>query len=153
MANSFPPEQLYQDLVALHGHRCPMSTLGLRLGYALIQPDMGSSVTYRYHSEDCAAEGIRLALKELQPSASFEIVHNRRHLLSAHRADETISALVINRETMAIAWNYRKFREENPEAGDEHNLWLLRETILESTLAKLKSMESAKLFDEAVLEI
>ena len=130
-----------------------MSTLGLRLAYAIINDGITpSTILYRYHSDDCAADGIRLGLKQLDPNAQFEVVKERKHQLIQICNDETSCELTISKAAMDIAWKYRSFCERTTEDKKGQPFWQAREALLETTLARLKSTDSLILFSQSYSE-
>ena len=75
------PPDIFQRIYARHGHRCPMSTLGGRMGLAAMTtlgPQPVESLEARYAHDTCAVDGIDVItsysihytkLYELQPVA------------------------------------------------------------------------------------
>lgn len=55
--------ELFLRIRARHGHYCPMSTLGGRLGVAALQVlgEEAGKLTARYHIDTCAVDGIAVA--------------------------------------------------------------------------------------------
>ena len=53
---------MYVALAERHGHYCPMSTLGLRLGWAAFKRLKGELQGATYLAKTCARDGISLAL-------------------------------------------------------------------------------------------
>lgn len=54
----------WEALLLLHGHRCPMSILGARLGLAAVEALGGRTdrrFSARYFHETCAVDGVQLA--------------------------------------------------------------------------------------------
>lgn len=72
-----PAAQLFVDLAARHGHYCPMSTLGLRLGWAALRRLKSELQGATYFAQTCARDGIRLALNV----DSLQVEGEGRHLL------------------------------------------------------------------------
>ncbi len=60
--SDLPAAQLFVDLAARHGHYCPMSTLGLRMGWAARRKLKSELRGATYFAQTCARDGIRLAL-------------------------------------------------------------------------------------------
>jgi len=74
---------LFQQIRVRHGHYCPMSTLGGRLGLAALEALDGSCGTYeaRYRIDTCAADGIALATGCLPEEGRLSVRNEGRHCL------------------------------------------------------------------------
>jgi len=72
-----PPHQLFVELAERHGHYCPMSTLGLRVGWAALRRLRGEIQSATYYEKTCARDGIRLALN----LESLDVEAQDKHLL------------------------------------------------------------------------
>jgi formylmethanofuran dehydrogenase subunit E len=75
--SDLPAPQLFVDLAARHGHFCPMSTLGLRMGWAARLRLTGDLLIATYFAPTCARDGIRLALN----CETLQFEEQGRHLL------------------------------------------------------------------------
>ncbi len=80
-----PSEPGFYDLLTrLHGHRCPMSILGARLGAAAVEalaPAPGVRLQARYHCQTCALDGIQLATGCTAGNGGLRLEPGGRHLL------------------------------------------------------------------------
>lgn len=75
---NYPPQELFVEIRRRHGHYCPMSTLGGRLGYAARQAlSPGTVLRGCYYTATCAADGIAVALG----GAELEVRDYGRHAL------------------------------------------------------------------------
>lgn len=72
-----PAPHLFAELAAKHGHYCPMSTLGLRIGWAAQRKFKGELQGATYLTQTCAVDGIRLAFD----SGTLQVEEGGRHLL------------------------------------------------------------------------
>ncbi len=81
---------LFALLARLHGHRCPMSILGARLGSAARERLDGSAGRLRalYHHQTCALDGIQVATGCTPGNSNLEVRAEGAHVLNL-RAEET----------------------------------------------------------------
>jgi len=94
---------LFQRIRARHGHYCPMSTLGGRLGEAALQALGGTSTELSacYHMDTCAVDGIAVATGCLPENGRLIVRESGQHCLDLYeaasgngvRAELTASAL------------------------------------------------------------
>lgn len=79
---------LFLRIHARHGHYCPMSTLGARLGLAALQALGGNARDLQacYQIETCAVDGIALTTGCLPEEGSLRVVPAGRHRLQLRDA-------------------------------------------------------------------
>ncbi len=111
-------EDIYQQLAARHGHYCPMSTLGVRLGEALVQQLAAAnnhvqSVTY--HAQTCAVDGLSLVLERQFPELSLTVQAKRQHSLHCQLEDGGELSLSLSERAMQLAAQYRHLQETEQE--------------------------------------
>lgn len=77
------PADLFLRIRARHGHYCPMSTLGGRLGQAALEALGGAAggLTAVYRIDTCAADGIALATGCLPEEGRLTVRKDGRHCL------------------------------------------------------------------------
>lgn len=128
---AIPHKQFYADLADRHGHYCPMSTLGLRIGWAARRRLQGSAHQAIYLARTCAVDGIRLALKD----SELQVEERGNHQLRV--ADREARWLIgLRPETLQRAASYRNLEnaaaqlrllEELRDAAEEDLLLIERE--------------------------
>jgi formylmethanofuran dehydrogenase subunit E len=83
------PDDLFLRIRARHGHYCPMSTLGGRLGLAALAA-LGEGVdglTAIYCIETCAADGIAVVTGCLPEAGRLTVANDGRHRLELRCGD------------------------------------------------------------------
>lgn len=75
--------ELFLRIHDRHGHYCPMSTLGARLGLAAMQAlgERAAELRAWYHIETCAIDGIALATGCLPEEGRLTVLAEGRHRL------------------------------------------------------------------------
>ncbi len=97
-----PAPQLFAELATRHGHYCPMSTLGLRVGWAARRKLEGELQEMTYLTETCAVDGIRLALGD----ELLQVKEQGRHIL--YFADsKNCWQIELQPKTLRLAASYR----------------------------------------------
>ena len=81
-----PDRALFAALERLHGHRCPMSILGARMGWAAraalgVDADAWKRLRGRYHHRTCAVDGIQLATQCTAGNGNLEVLAEGDHRL------------------------------------------------------------------------
>lgn len=75
----------WEALLRLHGHRCPMSILGARLGLAALEQlggdRRGGRLSARYLHRTCALDGIQLATSCTLGNGNLEVEAQGEHRL------------------------------------------------------------------------
>lgn len=105
---SLPPLSLFDEIRRIHGHFCPMSTLGGRLGYAAkARLNSGAPVQAEYFIATCAADGIRVATGCEPANGSFQVSDRDRHALWLTDAAGNGVLAELRDETLTLAGGYR----------------------------------------------
>jgi len=124
---------LYLQLAERHGHYCPMSTLGLRLGLeALRRLADSKSVDWQfcYQVKTCAADGITLALENSSFFTELLVDQQGQHSLLCESVDGKELSLSLSTEAMRLAAQYR---ELNDDEKNQH-LDMLRSVVVEQII-------------------
>lgn len=151
-----PAPQVFTEIYRRHGHRCPMSTLGGRLGYAarreLASGSAGAPLLARYHVATCALDGIRHTTGCHEGNGSLLVVEEGRHALALVRRDDGCGVEVeIRPETLALAGEFRAFDEALDRDRAELSPVGLRERLderdrlLDELLERLRTVPDAEL--------
>lgn len=101
---------LYSQLAERHGHYCPMSTLGLRLGLEAVRHLQGrwaEDWQFCYQSRTCAVDGIILAFESRCLAIDLQIAQHGQHLLHCRSAGGRELSLCLSQEAMQLANQYR----------------------------------------------
>lgn len=105
---------IYGQLAARHGHYCPMSTLGLRIGLEVVRrlSDAESAGwQFCYQSRTCAVDGIGLALKNNSLAGALQVEQQGQHLLHCKSAHGRELSLCLSAEALQLAAQYRELDE------------------------------------------
>ena len=111
--------ELYQQLAERHGHYCPMSTLGVRLGEEALRhltrlPQ--SDLDLCYLARTCAADGIRMVFESAGYDKDFTIEPLGQHRLRCLLAGGKELSLQLSAEAMQLAAGYRDLdKDEQPK--------------------------------------
>jgi len=82
MSKPSPPPELFEEIRRRHGHYCPMSTLGGRLGFAARQRlAPAGELTAVYFSATCAIDGIRVSTGCDPANGTLRVTERNRHAL------------------------------------------------------------------------
>lgn len=156
MAMTLPPFELFAEIYRRHGHRCPMSTLGGRLGHAARRrfgPEVPSgALAAVYHTATCALDGIRQATGCSESAGSLEVRETGQHLLTLvdHRTGRTVE-VALRPETLVLAGEYRRLDEalerERPAlaAGELMERTRQKEAFLDALLERLRTLPDEEL--------
>ncbi len=109
---------LYNELAQRHGHYCPMSTLGLRIGLEVVRllADETAGWQFCYRARTCAADGISLALEQSTLSSELRIEQQGQHLLLCNASDGRELSLGLSEEALQLAAQYRELDDvEKPQ--------------------------------------
>ena len=120
------PEELgqagfYMRLHRFHGHRCPMSILGARLGLAVAarlgRHGQQGDVKAIYHHRTCALDGIQAALGTTLGNNNLHIVEEQKHQVSA-RNERTGRTVIVQLTETALSRG-RAYSEMRKKGGME----------------------------------
>lgn len=118
----FEPPDIFARIRVRHGHFCPMSTLGGRLGLAAMQVlgKVAGELVATYYIDTCAADGIALATGCLPEEGRLSICNDGRHRLELRSAGgQGLSA-----ELTAAALGQAAACRRRLDAGEEADLVL-----------------------------
>jgi len=150
------PRELFDEIYARHGHRCPMSTLGGRLGYAAATRVGAAERRAIYYANTCALDGIRVATGIDNP----RVVEQGRHVLvlvdpAAGRGVQ----VSLCPAALDIAWEYRRVSEAfdrervglDPAALSERQNEV--ERVLDDVLLRLWTLPDEDLLEIVAIEL
>ena len=143
--------EFFEAIYTLHGHRCPMSTLGGRLGRAAASHVDSLRRRAVYHIDTCALDGIRVATG----CRKVRVIDEGRHVLDLVDARNGRGVRVALRpEALAIAGEYRRLDDalDRDRATLDNATLAARQAevarVLDRVLEQLWTLP-----DEALLEI
>lgn len=143
--------EFFEAIYALHGHRCPMSTLGGRLGRAAASHVDSLRRRAVYHIDTCALDGIRVATG----CRKVRVIDEGRHVLDLVDARNGRGVRVALRpEALAIAGEYRRL--DDALDRDRATLDIATLAARQAEVARVLDRVLEKLWtlpDEALLEI
>ena len=153
---SLPPRQLFAEIYEIHGHRCPMSTLGGRLGFAARERLAGRApLTATYYIATCAADGISVMTGCNKADGSLHIVPKERHALWLQDADGRGLFAELNQLALQLAGEYRSRDQEflkdeaRLSAEERQERQTKRELFLEELLQKFWTLPDDELMNFA----
>lgn len=125
--------KLYEQLAERHGHYCPMSTLGVRLGEAArermtLLASKGWEACYL--ARTCAADGISIILEQASSGVELQVEQQGQHRLQCRANDTALFSLVLTEQALRLAAGYRELSDELKP----HRLELLRTAPLEQLI-------------------
>ena len=139
-----PPHQLFAEIYEIHGHRCPMSTLGGRLGFAARQLFSGRPpLRATYFIATCAADGISVMTGCSKAAGTLRIVARERHALWLQDDAGCRVFAELSPQALQLAGTYRTldlaFQKEEAHFTVEERQQRLtsKELFLEELLQKL----------------
>jgi formylmethanofuran dehydrogenase subunit E len=120
----FDGDDFYAFLERFHGHRCPMSILGARLGLAakrvVGRHGEDGDVRATYYHRTCALDGIAAALGTTMGNSNLKSEPDGLHLLEAYNATKRFSATVgLTDEALAIGQRYGEMRRSGSGTKEE----------------------------------
>ena len=147
-----PPRQLFAEIYRIHGHRCPMSTLGGRLGFAARERLAGREpLAATYYIATCAADGISVMTGCQKTDHSLRIIAQERHALWLQDADGHGIFAELSSQALQLAGGYRTFDQEflKDEArlapAERQERQREKELLLEELLQKFWTMPDDEL--------
>ncbi|WP_305043568.1 formylmethanofuran dehydrogenase subunit E family protein [Geoalkalibacter sp.] len=148
-----PPAQLYDAIRSRHGHYCPMSTLGGRMGFAGRRRLGDGPLRGEYLLRTCAVEGIAVATGCEEPAGTLRVRDAGRHVLLLRCASGAGFEIALRPATLELAWRYRHLDEAlESERAALAPAELARRTrdkdaFLDGLLARLRALPEDELLD------
>lgn len=137
-----PALEVFEEIWQRHGHRCPMSTLGGRLGYAALRRLAamdGEKLRAIYGIATCAVDGIVVTTGCSEEAGTLIVEDGGLHrLVLRNLASNSAVAVEIRPETLELAAVYRRL-----DAALERD----RGTLVDSDLAQRRE-EKERVLDE-----
>jgi formylmethanofuran dehydrogenase subunit E len=113
---SAPPE-IFAAIYRRHGHRCPMSTLGGRLGLAARRTLGGGGEMHAvYNIRTCALDGIAVTTGCREEDASLRVEERGEHRLRLANGDGVVM-VALRPAALEIAGRYRLASEALEREG------------------------------------
>lgn len=153
---ALPPRQLFAEIYRLHGHRCPMSTLGGRLGFAAQERLAGRApLAATYYIATCAADGISVMTGCSKADGSLHIVPQERHALWLQDTDGHGLFAELSPTALQLAGGYRLLDQEFMrdeaclDATERQERQRTKELFLDDLLQKFWTLPDGELMDFA----
>ena len=117
------PPEIFARIYARHGHRCPMSTLGGRLGLAAMKllGERPGALQATYGNRTCAVDGIGEATGCREDAGSLVVKSNGRHALVLSSEAATVE-VELTAEALDMAGRYRSLCKRLESGWDELDL-------------------------------
>ena len=154
------PPEIFQRIYQRHGHRCPMSTLGGRMGLAAMNNlgvESGSGMSAIFENDTCAADGIELTTGCLRSTGTLQVKDAGRHSLVIRSGTGKSVRVTIGESALATAWEYRmadaafNAGRGNVDAEALKALCDKKENVLQAVLEKFWSLPDRELLDLEML--
>lgn len=102
------PPEIFARIYTRHGHRCPMSTLGGRLGLAAMKwlGACDESLQAIYSNRTCALDGIAEVTGCREEAGSLAVENDGRHALTLQSAGASVE-VELTCEALQMAGRYR----------------------------------------------
>ena len=147
--------EIFARVYSNHGHRCPMSTLGVRLGLAAVELGFAAEQGLRavYHSRTCALDGIAQTLGCSEELGSLAVTTEGRHCLEVYATDGQVAEFTLSTNAMRIAGEFRQLSVELEKEWDsldedaKSEREQRREAALDALLPGLWQAPTADLID------
>jgi formylmethanofuran dehydrogenase subunit E len=149
------PPEIFQRIYTRHGHRCPMSTLGGRLGMAALaalEMAAGSELLAVYEIDTCALDGIIETTGCQLDDGSLRVDARGAHALRLAAADGRSVRTVLRPHALKIAGEYRRLddlyeqqRSAGAPADELRELLAERARTLQSVLEQLWALPESEL--------
>ncbi|TLN09690.1 hypothetical protein FDZ71_09980, partial [bacterium] len=137
-------EEFYALLKRFHGHRCPMSVLGARLGLAARERvgrhGEDGDVAAVYYHRTCAVDGIQVALGTTSGNTNIEVRPEGIHRLEAINKTRRMQAVLsLTDEALRRGKEYGDLRRSG---GDPEKMEAILKGLEEAPEAELIKVES-----------
>ena len=112
--------EIFARIYARHGHRCPMSTLGGRLGLAALKwlGDCDGELQAVYSNRTCATDGIAETTGCTEEKGSLIVKNDGRHALTLSSAQTSVE-VELTAEALEMAGRYRSLCNRLENGWDE----------------------------------
>ncbi len=102
------PPEMFARIYTRHGHRCPMSTLGGRLGLAAMKwlPESSDDLHATYSNRTCAIDGIAEATGCSEEQGSLIVKSDGRHALTLKGSTSSVE-VELTEKALEMAGRYR----------------------------------------------
>ena len=117
---SHDPPEIFTRIYVRHGHRCPMSTLGGRLGLAALKwlGDCDGELQAIYSNRTCASDGIAETTGCTEEKGSLIVKNDGRHALALSSAQASVE-VELTTEALEMAGRYRSLCNRLEKGWDE----------------------------------
>jgi len=117
---SIDPPEIFARIYARHGHRCPMSTLGGRLGLAALKwlDDPADQLQAIYSNRTCALDGIAETTGCTEADGSMIVRSDGRHALRLSSAQASVE-VELTADALEMAGRYRSLCKRLESGWDE----------------------------------
>jgi formylmethanofuran dehydrogenase subunit E len=129
-----PPSagDFFTFLARFHGHRCPMSIMGARMGLAARavvgyhREDGGGDVRAIYHHKTCAVDGVMAALGTTLGNNNLQLLPEGEHLLEARNLATGVAVKVeLAPQALELGRRYSTLKRSNTSTPEELEAILL----------------------------
>ena len=112
--------EIFDRIYTRHGHRCPMSTLGGRLGLAALKSldDCDGELQAIYSNRTCATDGIAETTGCTEEKGSLIVKNDGRHALTLSSAQASVE-VELTAEALQMAGRYRSLCNRLEHGWDE----------------------------------
>ncbi|MDO3379027.1 formylmethanofuran dehydrogenase subunit E family protein [Geoalkalibacter halelectricus] len=148
------PAQLFDAIRRQHGHYCPMSTLGGRMGFAARRHLGAAPLRAICLVRSCAVDGIAVATGCREADGSLRVSEQSRHaLLVGPVTGGQALCVALSAAAVDLAWQYRRLDEalerERPRlAAPELEQRLAQKArFLDELLVRLRTLPEAELLE------
>jgi formylmethanofuran dehydrogenase subunit E len=137
--------KIFKRIYDQHGHRCPMSTLGGRMGLAALKSFDGvanSRLSVVFEHGTCAVDGIEITSRCSRSAGTLRVENSGQHSLVMHSGQGSSVRITLNEFALATAWEYRVADEAfnagkgNLVADELKRLYEQKEIVLQTILEK-----------------
>jgi formylmethanofuran dehydrogenase subunit E len=117
---SFEPPEIFTRIYDRHGHRCPMSTLGGRLGLAALKwlGDSDGDLQAIYSNRTCATDGIAETTGCSEDKGSLIVKGDGHHVLALKSVQASVE-VELTAEALQMAGRYRSLCNRLEKGWDD----------------------------------
>ncbi|HKJ29314.1 MAG TPA: formylmethanofuran dehydrogenase subunit E family protein [Desulfuromonadales bacterium] len=152
---SHDPPDIFTRIYVRHGHRCPMSTLGGRLGLAALKwlGDCDGELQAVYSNRTCATDGIAETTGCTEEKGSLIVKNDGRHALTLSSAQASVE-VELTAEALEMAGRYRSLCNrlekgwDELEAGEQVKRRAVMDAMLDELLPQFWQAEDQKLLQK-----